>query len=210
MPIVAPLQSFKGAAESSAGRPSLARRALMRLAVGAAALLFTRRVLASDVPPRVQARLLAKVAEYDRNLVAREGPRVILMVRKPGEPRSASAVDELAAELKTIDQIAGASHREAVIDYTTPAALRAAVQAEGAAIAYLSPGLDAQLGNIADALRDVAVLTVGSDGADAEKGAVLGFDVVSGRVQLVVNLARAKAQHVSFRPEFLTLARVIR
>jgi uncharacterized heparinase superfamily protein len=38
----------------------------------------------------------------------------------------------------------------------------------------------------------------------------VSFDMVSGRVQIVVNLARAKAQNAAFRPEFLRLARVIR
>jgi hypothetical protein len=39
-------------------------------------------------------------------------------------------------------------------------------------------------------------------------GIVLGFDLVSGRPKLVVNLSQARRQHVDFRAEVLKLMKV--
>ncbi len=175
------------------------------------AVLLTARVAgALDVPARMQARLIAKVAEYDRNLVRREGIRVILLVRKVGDAESASVVDELAAEFGTVDRIAGGPHRHAIVEFVSAADLAEKVKTQNAALVYLSSGLQDQIGGVAKALEGISVLTVGAGPGDAERGMVLGFDMVSGRVQIVVNLARAKAQNAAFRPEFLRLARVIR
>lgn len=173
-------------------------------------LVGAARAWALDVPPRAQARLLVKVAEYERNLVRREGPRVILLVRKAADAESASIAEEMAAELKLAEAVAGGPHSEVIVDFSSARALLAEVKSHEAAIVYLSSGLQEHIAGIASALDGVSVLTAGCGPGDAERGAVLGFDMVSGRIQLVVNLPRARSQNAAFRPEFLRLARVIR
>jgi hypothetical protein len=177
--------------------------------VASAALCATQVAAAERVPPRTQARLLAKIAQYDRNLVARQGVRIVLLMRRANDAAAVALVDELAAELATIDRIAGREHQRFILDFVSPEALRLTVQRRNAAIVFLA-GLGDGVPAAANALKDLTVLSAAPTGADAERGSVVGFDVVSGRVQLVVNLPRAKDQHVDFRPEFLRLARVIR
>jgi len=190
------------------GQP-LSRRALLSWAAASATLCTTGTAGAERVPPRTQARLIAKIAQYDRTLVARQGTRTVLLVRRANDAAAVAIVDELAAELATIPHIAGGEHQRFVLDFDSPEALRLSVQRRHAAVVFLA-GLGENVAATADALKDLTVLSTAPTGADAERGSVVGFDVVSGRVQLVVNLPRAKDQHVDFRPEFLRLARVIR
>jgi hypothetical protein len=94
--------------------------------------------------------------------------------------------------------------------YSDPARLRLDIEQREASIVYLSAGLGPEVPAIAAALDGTTVLTVSSVGRDVERGAVLGFDIVSSRPQIAVNLARARAQHLELDSQFLRLVRVIR
>ena len=59
------------------------------------------------------------------------------------------------------------------------------------------------------ALRGTDVLSSAAIPGYVESGAVLGFDVTSGRPRLLVHLGQAREQHVSFDPAFLRLAQVV-
>jgi hypothetical protein len=62
---------------------------------------------------------------------------------------------------------------------------------------------------IRDALSGISVLSVGAVADYALRGAVLGFDLVSGKPKIVCNLTQAKKQDVAFKAEVLKLMRVI-
>jgi hypothetical protein len=62
---------------------------------------------------------------------------------------------------------------------------------------------------VAAALAGADVLTVGTTARHAENGAVVGIGLEEAHPKLVVNLARAKAQNVSFKAELIKLARVV-
>ena len=53
------------------------------------------------------------------------------------------------------------------------------------------------------------MLSVAADPGEVPKGIVLGFDLVSGKPKIVVHLGQAKKQEVSFKAEFLKLAKVL-
>jgi hypothetical protein len=53
------------------------------------------------------------------------------------------------------------------------------------------------------------IISVSPVPEDVARGIVLGFEVVSGKPKLLVNLPRARQQNVAFKPELLRLARVI-
>ena len=190
----------------------LGRRRLLFLALAGAAALWGSGVEAQsvDVPVRLQAELLSKVVAYDRSFAARAGARaLVFVVVKPGSAESEHTGEQLEAELRVLSDIGGLPHVEETVHYTSARALADLVKTRGPAVVLFSSDLGDQVEPIARALDGLPVLSVGVSAAYVPRGAVLGYDVESGKPKLVVHLGQARRQRVAFRPELLRLARVI-
>jgi len=164
----------------------------------------------SEVPPAVQAELLAKVAAYDRNLAARAGEKLtVLVVSKAGSSESSRVAKAITEALGAKATIAGLPHAEEALAFESGAALAAACKAKRAAIVYVAPGFsDAEISSVGQALDGVDVLSVSGVAGYVKKGIVLGFDLVSGKPKLVVDLPRATRQRVSLSANVLRLMTV--
>jgi hypothetical protein len=176
-----------------------------------ALVTVVRDASAEDVPVpfALQAELLAKVAAYDRNMQARAGDRVrVLLVQKPGDDSSARAIVQMQEALGKIGTIAGLPHDEQVVAWGGAPALAQTVTAQHAAIVYLTPGFSGDVDAIRAALTGVDVLSVAAVPNYVPRGIVLGFDIVEGRPKLLVNLSQSAKQHVAFKAEVLKLMRV--
>jgi hypothetical protein len=182
-----------------------------RLLAVVAVLFATLPSHAEDVavPFRTQAQLIVKLAGYDRSLVARPGPRNVLILRTKATA-SGRAADAILAELRSFDTIASAAHLDRIAEFTSTTELRKRVLAESIQILYLCPGLEAQIPAIANELAGTTLLSIGASADHPNLGAVVGFDVHSGRTQLLVNLRQSQRQNVRFHAEFLKIAKVIR
>jgi hypothetical protein len=194
------------------GSGRLTRRAVLTTGLVATVETWVRQGATQtvEVPIRLQAELLAKVAAYDRGFAARaRGKALSLVVVKPGEAESERVGEQIMAELRVLPQIGGLPHVEDVVTFASPAALADACRQRGAAIVYLSARLGDAVAPIAAALSGTSVLTVAVVAPYVAAGTVLGFDSESGKPRLVVNLAQARRQQVAFKPELLKLARVI-
>jgi YfiR/HmsC-like len=194
------------------GRHCTALRRLLLALLGSVAVSFAMLPSAAGdavVPLRTQAQLVVKLAGYDRNLSARLGPRQVLIVRAKSTA-SQRVAEGIAAELRTFDAIAGAPHRENILEYTTAQDLRTRVSAQAVQILYVCPGLEEQVAGIASALTGLTVLSIGAGPEYANLGTVIAFDIHSGRSQLLVNLKQAQKQNVKFYAEFLKIVKVIR
>jgi hypothetical protein len=189
-------------------------RALSRaLALGLLAALLTMvRVGGAEqvvVPLELQAELLAKVAAYDRNMAARAGDRLqVLLVAKPSDAESARVVTRMQNTLRSLPLIGGLPHDERTIQFTSAADLARYCRAQHIAVLFLGPGHGGDLPAIREALSGVDVLSVSPVPEYVEHGIVLGFDVVSGKPRLLVNLGQARLQHVALRAEVLKLMKV--
>jgi uncharacterized protein DUF4154 len=162
------------------------------------------------VPARLQAELLAKVAAYDGRFLARAGARaLVLVVIAPRLADSERFGAQIRAELARQPRIGGVEHMEEVIEFVSPPELARTCRERQPAIVYLAPGLSDAVPSIADALAGHDLISVSASPGDVQRGIVLGFDVLSGKPKLVVNLPRARSQNVAFKPELLRLARVI-
>jgi hypothetical protein len=162
-----------------------------------------------SVPLERQAELLARVAAYDRNMSARAAGRVqVLILANQMAPESIGVAKRMEAALKSIPDIAGLSHDERVVLFSSAADLARQCRSQHIAIVYLGSGFANDVPAIREALDGVDVLTVAAVPDYVELGVVLGFDVVSGRPKLLVHLAQARRQHVDLRAELLKLARV--
>lgn len=161
------------------------------------------------VPFRTQAKLIVKLAEYDRTLVARPGPRNVLIVMNK-DAVGRRAAEAMSAELKGFDLIAGASHKESLVTFVSADELLRRVKADATQLVYVCPGLESSIASIAEKLSGQTVLSIGASPSHAGLGTVIGFDIHSGRPQLLVNLKQAQKQNVQLNSEFLKIAKVIR
>jgi hypothetical protein len=206
---VAPaLRGRRGARALLAGAATRALAALVLLAL----VLVARSTDAEEVavPVGLQAELVAKVAAYDKSFAARAGDRVhVLLVTRSGDSDSVRTAAHMESALRDVKEIGGLPHDESTVSYPGAKALADTVKSRRIAIVYVTPGLGGEAEAIRDALAGVSVLSVGAVAEYVPKGIVLGFDVVSGKPKLVVNLAQAKRQDVQFKAEVLKLMRVI-
>ena len=162
------------------------------------------------MPAPLQAQLLATVAPYDRNMSARAGGKIkVLVLVKAGDGDSARTAKQLVEALARLPQIGGLPHVETTLAFDSPAKLTAACREQRPSIVFLTPGLDANLKDVVAALSALDVLTVASSAAFVGKGIVLGFDVISGKPKLVVNLVQAKKQNVAFNASVLKMMKVV-
>lgn len=174
-------------------------------------LLSPRTSLADEatVPVALQAELVAKVASYDRNLAARAGDRVhVLILVNAKSDASNSFAKHMTSALGGVDKIGGLPHDETTAPFGGAKALADTCRTKHIAIVYLAPGLTDEVPAIRSALEGVNVLSVAADAAEVPKGIVLGFDLVSGKPKIVVHLGQAKKQEVAFKAELLKLAKV--
>jgi hypothetical protein len=198
------------AVSATSFRRVVASRLLLALVALLGVLLPPRTSLGDEaVPAALQAELIAKVASYDRNLAARAGDRVhVLIIVNAKSDASSSFAKRMVDALGGVDKIGGLPHDESTAPFAGAKALAETCKAKRISIVYLAPGLGDEVASIRAALEGVNVLSVTADPAEVPKGIVLGFDLVSGKPKILVHLAQSKRQEVSFKAELLKLAKV--
>ena len=176
------------------------------LAVHPAALRADQEV---TVPPRVQAQLLAAVASYQTNMnFLPDGAIQILVLTKENDADSDRVARQLVAALGDMKKIMRRLHHEEVQFFRTGRALAALCHERAISIIYIAPGLGSALPEIKEALRGTGVLTVGAVAAFVPRGVVLGFDLVSGRAEMLLNPTEMRAVNVRFPPSLFPLMRI--
>lgn len=162
------------------------------------------------LPIALQAQLARRLGSFDRNFAARVGATAkVLVVRKAGDAESKRIASAFSSSLGALKDIAGVPLVIEELDFIDAASLASRCRSQKVSVLYFSVGLEGDMGSVATAFAGIDVLTIGALPAHAEKGAVVGFDLEEGHPKLVVNLARAKAQNVSFKAELLKLARIV-
>ena len=163
------------------------------------------------VPVQLQAELFAKLANYDRNYSKRAGAKArVLIVSVSRDPESSLFASAMSSALGRIDRIAGLPHTETVVVYGGAAALAKACSAGNVAAVFLGPGLDDEMARVRAALTGLDVISVAASREYVPMGAVLGFELASGKPRILVNLPQARKQNVDFRADVLKMMRVYR
>jgi hypothetical protein len=163
------------------------------------------------VPAGLQAALLVKVAAYDTNLPARAGETVrTLVVFKEGSDESVRVSSQVRAALAGQPAIADRPHVEETVAFAGATALAQLCRARRASVVYLAPGFtDEEVTSVVAALTGVDVLSASGVPRHVRLGVVLGFDLVSGKPSLLVNLAQAHKQRVALSANVLRLVTVV-
>jgi hypothetical protein len=160
------------------------------------------------VPLELQAELLSRVLKYDRQLPARAGERVKVLIVHDDTAVSVGVARRLETALAAQAQLGALPHDEQLVRFEGLAKLAALLREQRPAVVVLAPGLATHAEALARELDDEAMLTVTTGPAGVREGLVLGFDLVGGRPRMLVNLKQARRQHVDFRAEVLQLMTV--
>lgn len=186
---------------------SLWRASVLALFLGMAGGGASAQELA--VPIALQMQLLDHLLWYERGFAReRDQPAHLVIVTKRDSTQSARAAGQVRALLAKMRTLGGRVVTSQGIEYGSAEQVAAEVVASHASLAYLAPGLESVVGELADALRGRAMLTVAADAKDVARGAVLGFELASSKPRIVVNLTRARAQKLEFSAQLLRIARV--
>jgi hypothetical protein len=187
----------------------LRRREVLKVLVSALTISRTSRAEDVSVPPDVQAELVSKVVRYDRNFAARAGDRVrVLILSKSGGADSARTAGRLVQALSALPDIGGIGQDVSTATYPGATQIRDRCKSDRLSIVYLTDELGAEVPALAEALNGSDILTISAVAAHVPAGVVLGFDLVSGKPKLLVNLQQARRQNVDFKADLLKLAKV--
>jgi hypothetical protein len=187
-------------------KPSILSRALLLLL----ALSQPAPADEASVPPRLQASLIARVAPFDRSLTARAGSRMLLLVAvRRNDAGSQQVAAEVIEALKSETQIAGLPLEVERVEVSTAAELLEEIRVRHPAILYLSTAFSSYAPALAEGLAGEGLLTMAAESAAVDGGICVGFDLVSGKPRVLINLGESKKQHVNFQAALLHLAKVV-
>jgi len=96
------------------------------------------------------------------------------------------------------------------VSFESAALLGKRCRTDSVDIVYLTPGLEDDVPEIRKALTGVDTLSVSAVPSSVPAGIVLGFELLSGKPKIWLNLAQAKAQNVNFKADVLKLMKVYR
>jgi len=186
-------------------------RAIVMAGALAAAALLLPSVARAQLPAQAEVQILMRVLAYDRALDRNGGGDVIIAVLyDAGSAASSRARSDLVRELHSpnLQSILGRGVK--VLDLNVAAAgLADALRSEHVSAAYLTPGLEGRLNGVLAATEAAHVTTVGGSEGYARRGVAVGVSAESGRPQLFVNLASARAAGADLPSSLLKLTTVI-
>lgn len=163
-----------------------------------------------SVPIKLQTDLAAQVVSYDRNNNGRAGDhQKILVIAKSGDGASGASAKEIARLLGTHADIGGLPHQDTVVNAADAAAALAAIRSESPTVVYFAPGLGPEIPAIARGLEGLSLITIAAVAEDVTAGATVGFDLVSGKPKIWVNLNQSRKQAVAFQASLLKLSRIV-
>jgi hypothetical protein len=175
------------------------------------ALLVTRGHAADPaVPIERQVALMIATAGSDRSMYVRTNGKVnVLVVSKGQDGATRRVVSAVMSALAARRGIAGMPHQDSSTTFTGAAELAELVRVQRISLVFLTSSVEDDVPAIARALVGVSVLTVAATADLVAKGAVIGFDLISGRPQMFVNLEQARRQRVEFEEVLLQRAKAV-
>lgn len=163
----------------------------------------------SSAPATVQAQIMSRLLPFDRTFEAKvKGDVSIVLLEKPNNSDSSSAVKQMVKALSGVGKIGGHGVTLTVVQYASASAAVAACKAKGAHAVYVSPGLGSEAGALAAALAGSGIVSFSAVDSYVPSGITVGVSIVSGKPQMSINLSKARAQRIDFPATVLKLAKV--
>jgi hypothetical protein len=165
------------------------------------------------LPARNQALLLLRVLSYDRNLRARSGAELTVVVAyREGSARSEHEREIVAAleEAARSFTVSGLKARVVSVPWRGAPALAVELRARGAAALYVGESLSEEAAAISAATRGVrSTLSFAPLRAMVEEGLALGLLNAGERARLLVNLAAAREEGADLDSVLLGIVEVL-
>lgn len=170
--------------------------------------LLSRPATSDPLPAALQADLVVKVASYDRNLRARAGSSVRVLVVAKSTDDDLRWTSQIRAALARNETIGGLPHTSAAVTYIKADDLAATCKNEHASIVILSASLSEESALIGRAFDGLDLLSAAPDSEMSRRGVVLGFELASGKPKLFLNQSQATKQKVALSAEVMKLMTV--
>lgn len=167
----------------------------------------------TSLTPVRRALILSRIVAYDKNLAVAGQPLTVAVVTKAAKAAANSDADELAAAFQKVaaeTKVGGSELRAVRLTYTDLASFEAALSKLGVKAVYLAEGLDGDLEAITRLTRGRKILSLCGQEATVRAGVSVGVYVDESKTRMIVNLAATQAEGVTFPPELLRLAEVVR
>lgn len=191
----------------------MTRATVRRVALGcvlSAAIVFPATGQEMPVPIEVQADLLGRILQFDRDFAARAGDEIVVAVLYQSRFRaSLTAREDIARLLEDMDGIAGRPLRVVAMELDPSTSLEAALERSEADVVYVSPLRATGVGSIVQATRRLRILSYTGVPEYVDDGVSVGFSIRGAGSEILINLDAAIAEGARFSSELLKLSRVI-
>jgi hypothetical protein len=167
----------------------------------------------STLTPLRRAVILSRIISYDKDLIGGAETFTVAVLAKPGNPSSVAEANALFTAFVQVGaeaKLNGALLKAARLDFTDQAAFEAGLVKFGAKAVYLTEGLEADVDKIKQSTRKRSVLSMCGQAAVVRAGISVGVYVQEDKSRMSVNLTASQAEGISFPPEFLRLAEIVR
>ena len=164
------------------------------------------------VPPDLQAAIFSRVLSFDRALKGRVGKTVTIGIlflssseeSKESRQRMLRAFDGLEKDIQ------GLPFRLTSHPYRDARQLGTWIDENEIDVVYVTEGLEAELGDVRDVVKQKKVATLCPVRAYVEEGLAIAVIAHKNRPQLVVNLPAARGAGMDLDPKVLQLAQVLK
>jgi len=164
------------------------------------------------VPVKVQIPLMVKILNFDRNIVARAGDRLVIGVLYQSRYRtSANVADEVCRTVASLppSSVSTLEISCVAIDLGVMSALDSALRRNQIRVLYVSPLRAVHLEEIFAVSRTARITTLTGVPLYVESGLAIGVGMKGDRPEIVVNLAASRAEGADLTAYLLKLARVV-
>jgi hypothetical protein len=160
-------------------------------------------------PIAIQAQVITRILPFERGFAAKSPAEVqVVIAVRSGDADSESAALKMAKALDDIGKVANKPLRVSTVTFSSAQQLAAECRKRSAHVLFITPGLSAEVGQLASALIGTGMLSVAAVETYVPGGIVLGVEVVAGKPHMSVNLKQARSQKLDFPSAVLKLARI--
>jgi hypothetical protein len=159
------------------------------------------------VPADLQAAIIVKLLSYERSLEKKHSARKVNLGIL-GDAKQADSVSTQDAMLKAFERLETVKvfgHRLVASELTLQELASADVQ-----VVYLTPGLEASLGDILKVTRDRKILSITANPKHLDAGASVGIFAQGKGSKIVINLDGADSEGADFSSRILRIAKLVR
>lgn len=167
----------------------------------------------ASLTPLRRAMILSRIITYDKGLIGDATTLTIVVLSKSDNATSATEANEMVSAFQTVAaeaKLNGALLKIERLAYADPSAIEASMLKLGAKVVYICEGFDSDFEKIKAITRRRRLLSLSGQDGPVRAGFSVGIYTKEGKSRMIVNLSASQAEGITFPPEFLRLAEIVR